>query len=153
LHGAGRRFDRLLDMLGRPEWALSPHWQDPDLAKDPATIEEFNGHLIGWLAARGKRDVWREARRARVLCGPLFTIAEIVADPELRGRGFWAEVDHPALGHLELPGRPSVMSDSPWELRRPAPIRGQHTREVLEEAGYTGTEIERLQSAGVVEGQ
>jgi benzylsuccinate CoA-transferase BbsE subunit len=150
LHGAGRRFDRLVDMLGQPEWVRDPRWQSPGAVSNAAVIEEFNGHLQAWLLARTKREIWQEARRARVLAAPLFTIREILDDPHFRSRGFWASVRHEALGEVELPGRPFLMSDSPWELRRPAPLLGQHSRDVMGECGYSVTEIEALAADGVV---
>ena len=151
LHGAARRFDRLIEMLGRPRWALSPRWQDPSAARDPQAIEEFNSHLITWLMARNKREVWKEARRARVMCAPLFTIAEIYDDAHFRQRGFWCDVHHPELGRVTMPGRPFLMSDSPWALRRPAPLLGEHSREILKEAGLDDEEIDALIAAGAVE--
>ncbi|MCH8902233.1 MAG: CoA transferase, partial [Chloroflexi bacterium] len=50
-----------------------------------------------------------------------------------------------------MPGRPFIMNDSPWELRRPAPLLGEHTAELLREAGYADSEIEELAAQRVVE--
>ena len=52
---------------------------------------------------------------------------------------------------MEIPGVPSSCRETPWELRRPAPLLGEHTAEVLGEAGYDAGAINELASAGVVE--
>ncbi|MGI8549572.1 MAG: CoA transferase, partial [Dehalococcoidia bacterium] len=132
---AGDRLTRLADMLGHPDWLKDPKWFQPSAAFDPDLVEEFNQHLDGWLMQRGKREVWAEARRAKVLCGPLFTVEEVFADPHFHERGFWQDVTHPEMGSVTLPGRPFIMSESPWEIRRPAPLLGEHTAELLSEAG------------------
>lgn len=152
--GAAARLDRLADMLGNPEWFKDPKWNAPGSIYDPALTEEFSGHFYAWLSERTKREIWEEARRARVLCGPLFTVEELHEDPHWRDRDFWTEVTHPAMGTHEIPGRPFVMNKSPWEIRRPAPLLGQHTEEVLREAGLTDAEVRAAmatsaQTAGV----
>ena len=60
------------------------------------------------------------------------------------------EVDHPTLGTLRTLGTPIKMSDTPLNPRRRAPLLGEHTDDVLAEAGYTGDEIEQLRSTGAV---
>ncbi|MCE2392631.1 MAG: CoA transferase [Proteobacteria bacterium] len=148
--GSSDRLDRVADMLSHPEWLQDPKWQDPRLRANGPLIEEFNAHLLEWLMQRGKREVWAEARRAKVMCGPLFTVREIYEDPHFRGRGFWQKAEHPVLGEIEAPGRPFVMHDSPFELRRSAPLLGQHSEEVLDELGYAAARIRELAAQGVV---
>lgn len=148
--GAQRFLDRLADMMGNPDWFDDPKWREPTALADPALIDEFNTHLYAWLMERTRREVWAEARRARVVCGPLFSVRELFEDPHFRQRGFWHEVSHAELGPFELPGRPFIMNDSPWALRRPAPLLGEHTAEVLREAGYADEDVRALVEAGVV---
>ena len=131
---AGQRLERLADMLGKPGWLDDPKWSAPTAAFDPHLGAEFNEHFFAWLMQRGKREIWAEARRAKVLCAPLFTTKEVFEDPHLRERGFWQDCVHPAVGEVTLPGRPFIMRDSPAELRLPAPLLGQHTAEVLGDA-------------------
>ena len=148
---ASVRMDRLSEMLGNPEWLADPKWREPATAFNPQSVEEFSAYLYGWLASRTKREVWAEARRAKVLCGPLFTIADLFQDPHFRGRGFWEDVAHSEMGAFEMPGRPFIMNDSPWELRRPAPLLGEHTVEVLREMEFPDSQIDALLEARVME--
>jgi crotonobetainyl-CoA:carnitine CoA-transferase CaiB-like acyl-CoA transferase len=148
---AGLRMDRMAHMLGNPEWIQDPKWYIPTVGLDPANVEEFNGHFYAWLFERTKREVFAEARRAKVLCGPLYSVAEMFEDEHSRGRGFWQRVEHAEMGVFEMPGRPFIMPETPWELRYPAPLLGQHTREILSKAGYDESDIEALIEQRVVE--
>ena len=132
---AGLRHDRVLEMLDSPEWALDPKYMDPLQRLNPDVIEEWNANFLAWCLERTKREVWAEARRAKVMCGPLFTMQDMYEDEHFRGRGFWTKTSHPVMGEVELPGRPFTMGAGGWALRRPAPLLGQHTEEVLREAG------------------
>jgi crotonobetainyl-CoA:carnitine CoA-transferase CaiB-like acyl-CoA transferase len=149
--GSGDRLDRVADMLGHPEWLEDPKWRDPRAAADGDLIEEFNAHMLGWLMQRTKREVWAEARRARVMCGPLFTVQEIFEDPHFRGRGFWQQTKHEVLGEVEMTARSFTMHETPYELRRNAPLLGEHTAVILSELGYDGEQVDALAASGVVE--
>ncbi len=127
---AGLRADRVVDMLEGPEWLADPRFGDPEETVKPEVIEDWNKHFREWCMARTKREIWAEARRAKVLCGPLFTMQDLFEDEHFRGRGFWARIEHPELGEVTLPGRPFIMERGGWRLRRPAPLLGQHTSEV-----------------------
>jgi len=146
---AGLRPDRVDDMLGSPEWAQDPRYTDPQLRLQPDVLEEWNANFLMWCLERTKREVWTEARRAKVMCGPLFTMQDLFKDEHFRGRGFWTKVGHPVMGEIEIPGRPFIMQEGGWALRRPAPLLGQHTEEVLREAGLSTETIAAVLAAGV----
>ncbi|MFQ5380545.1 MAG: CaiB/BaiF CoA transferase family protein [Dehalococcoidia bacterium] len=140
--------ERVADMLGQPDWLTAdPRFADPAQRANPEVIETFNAHFLEWCIERTKREVWAEARRAKVMCGPLFTTADLFDDEHFRGRGFWVEAHHKVMGSFTLPGRPFQMGGDGWELRRPAPRLGEHTEEILAEAGLAPDVI-----AAVVEG-
>ena len=138
---AGLYPTRVADMLNHPEWMNDPRYSDPAQRVNPAVIEEWNANFIGWCIERTKREVWAEARRAKVLCGPMFTMEDLFTDPHFRDRGFWAKASHPALGEVTLPGRPLIMEKGGWQLRRAAPLLGEHTAELLSEAGVDAAAI------------
>lgn len=90
------------------------------------------------------------AQDARVLSGPLNTIEDLQNDSNFIDRGAFAEIEHPQAGTLRYPGRPFIMEKSPWAIRHPAPMLGQHNREVLIDLGYTDDEIVSLRQQGVI---
>ncbi|MEX0784808.1 MAG: CoA transferase [Dehalococcoidia bacterium] len=138
---ASIRYDRVVDMLGSPDWATNEVVMDPMKRLDPEVIEEWNTNFLMWCLERTKREIWEEGRRAKMLCGPLFTMRDLFEDDHFRDRGFWHEVQHPDLGNVTIPGRPFQMPKGGWSIRRPAPRLGEHTEAVLREAGLSDAGI------------
>ena len=83
---------------------------------------------------RTKEEVVQECQASELLCTPYNTIDEVVDNnPQLDFRGYFTEIDHPAAGKLRYPGSPVFTEGEWWRIRRPAPLLGQHTKEVLNE--------------------
>jgi crotonobetainyl-CoA:carnitine CoA-transferase CaiB-like acyl-CoA transferase len=94
------------------------------------------------------RDAWFEELRRRDICvAPVYDLAEVFADPHVKARGMIAEVAHPEFGVVRQVGVAPKFSDTPGAVRTTAPKRGQHTEDVLREAGYTDEEIAALREA------
>jgi crotonobetainyl-CoA:carnitine CoA-transferase CaiB-like acyl-CoA transferase len=94
-----------------------------------------------WLKLFRAADVW---------AGPVYGYADLVDDPQIKHNGTFVEYDHPTEGRVKVPGFPIRFSKTPSKVERGAPLTGQHTRDVLLEAGYDDDEIERLLAAGAV---
>jgi formyl-CoA transferase len=89
--------------------------------------------------------------KAGVPCGPINTIDQVFADPQVQHLKIRRPVDHPTLGSFDIIGQPIHMSAfSQPERLRPTPDQGQHTDEVLRELGYDAAAIEALHAKGAV---
>jgi crotonobetainyl-CoA:carnitine CoA-transferase CaiB-like acyl-CoA transferase len=106
----------------------------------------LNGHFRGRMTAD-----WIEALEAvGVPAGPVLSISEMHRDPQTLAREMVVETTHPVAGVVKTIGAPVKFHGTPGGIRRPAPLFGQHTREVLVQAGFTEDKIEAFISEGVV---
>jgi crotonobetainyl-CoA:carnitine CoA-transferase CaiB-like acyl-CoA transferase len=135
-------WERLVRVLGAPEWLGDERFRDnaQRMKNLPALVELMNARLI----TRTVRE-WTAALEAEgVPCGPIHSVAEMAADPQTRARAMVVELEHPRAGRTRALGLPVKLSATPGNVVRPAPLLGQHTREVLGEYGFTSVEIEDL---------
>jgi formyl-CoA transferase len=134
-----RLFERFCASLGHPEWPEEPQFADAtQRVKNRAALIA----RIEAITTLEPRQHWIDRFEANgIPCGPINNYAEAFADPQTRAREMVVEIDHPALGKLHVPGSPIKMSETPPAVGRRAPLLGEHTREVLAEAGCSDDEI------------
>jgi crotonobetainyl-CoA:carnitine CoA-transferase CaiB-like acyl-CoA transferase len=99
---------------------------------------ETSGHWLTKLEAEG------------IPAGPINTYDQVFTDPHVLQREMVVEVKHPVAGLTRVLGVPVKLSETPGAIRRPAPILGEHTAEILTELGYGAKDQERLKAAGVI---
>jgi crotonobetainyl-CoA:carnitine CoA-transferase CaiB-like acyl-CoA transferase len=102
----------------------------------------------GWFAGKTREDALAHMRAAGVTVGPVYDIADAVADPHFRERPVIVEVEDAELGSLPMHAIVPRLSGTPGVWRRPAPALGEHTDAVLGEAGLDADAIARLRAEG-----
>ena len=107
--------------------------------------------LLAPLLRQRRRADWLAAlEAAKVPCGPINGLDDVFADPQVQARGMTLTMQHPNNAHLELVASPMKLSATPVQLRRPPPLLGQHTDEVLHELGIGAAELKQLHEGGVI---
>ena len=145
-------WQRFVALMDRQEWLSDPRFHPPDQKLRTAEHREyFDLVFLEWLLARTKQEVVLAAAKTRSPVVPVDTPADLLEDQHLKEREFWVEVDHSAVGTLSYTGAPFKMSDGGYQQRHPAPLLGEHNREIYQELlGYTGEELTLLSRQGVI---
>ncbi|MGH3096912.1 MAG: CaiB/BaiF CoA transferase family protein [Streptosporangiales bacterium] len=144
-----RLWQRLVTkVLDRPEWLEDPRFVD--LPARMEHIDELQGEIEAITTTVATDDWIDRLDRAGVPGGPVLTYDQALANPHIQAREMVVEVDHPVMGRMKTLGNPAKMSATPISVRRPAPLLGEHTREVLLEAGLGEQEIGGLAAGGTV---
>ena len=121
-----------------------------NISKRRENRQELTAILDRVIASRPYSDWDRAFRGADLIYGPIQEIADLPHDPQVIENEYIIDFDHPNFGKVQYPGFPVQLSETPSSLRMPAPEFGQHTEEVLLEAGYTWEDIAGLGERGVI---
>ncbi|MBP0616154.1 CaiB/BaiF CoA transferase family protein [Jiella mangrovi] len=143
-----KNFERMLQVIGAEELAEDPRFATNHgrMANLPALEAILNQYFFkdtskAWLA---------RLEEAGVPAGPVLDIGEMHEDPQALARGMIVETDHPVAGTVKAIGLPIKFSQTPGEIVRPAPLLGEHSREILREAGFSQEEIAAMVESGAV---
>ena len=140
-----RRFCAVLDA---PELASDPEFAtNADRSKNRARLNE----LIGAITRKRSTAEWIDRlNKAGVPCGPIYTIDQVFADPQVQHLNITRHVQHKALGDIEVVGQAVELSRTPWSVRSATPEPGEHTDAILRELGYGDAEIAGLRERKVI---
>lgn len=143
-----RNFQKVARVLGHHEWLVDARFTGNH--QRIAHRDEL-ARLIEDETTRKPVDFWvDEFERAGVPCGPILDYEHALTTPQAIAREMTVTVDHPTLGPLRALGTPIKMSSTPLDPTRRGPLLGEHTDQVLSDAGYSNDEIEQLRNSGAV---
>ena len=141
-------YERFCTVMGRPDWMTDPAYATS--AARSANRDAMNAEIAAITRTRSSREWIETFNAAGVPAGYIYSVDEVFDDPQVKHLGMAAPVRHPELGDIELVAQPVRMSDSEFAVRRPTPALGEHTREILAEAGYDEAAINALAEAGAI---
>ncbi|MBI3937708.1 MAG: CoA transferase [Betaproteobacteria bacterium] len=140
---------RLFRAIGRDDLA-----NDPTLATNPQRlkrVDECDGAIAKWVSEHTLEEVLGRFHEFDVVAGPVYDVAQIFADPQVRHRGTLTETEDPALGKVKVQNVVPRLRRNSGRIRwLGKPDIGADTRAVLEEIGYSNEDIGRLESDGVI---
>lgn len=147
--GNENQYRRMCEVIKRPDLLT-----DPRFTSNPLRVKN-RGELASILSevfATRPRHEWLEAlERAGVPCGPINTIADVFADPQVKARGMRIDLPHPTIGTVPSIANPIKYSGTPINYQSAPPTLGAHTDEVLQGVlGIAPAEIERMRKDGII---
>ncbi len=145
----GNQWALLCSLLGLPELIEDPRFDTgPRRTSNHAVLEPL---LVAAFKTRPTSEWLEELLAVEIPCGPVNTVADVVADPQIAARGMIQEVVHPTAGMLPLANSPVRMSRSESGIKGPPPDMGEDTVEVLGELlGLSPEDVADLESRGIV---
>jgi crotonobetainyl-CoA:carnitine CoA-transferase CaiB-like acyl-CoA transferase len=142
--------------LTHESWRILVEYAGPtpftQAAVTDAELEHVNAVLTRFFLKHTRAELSAEAHRRRVILFPVATPRDLLDHPQLRARGFFVPLEHPELHDTLLyPGAPYRLSETPWQLRRRAPLIGEHNGEIYGgELGVSRAELAVYLAAGVI---
>jgi crotonobetainyl-CoA:carnitine CoA-transferase CaiB-like acyl-CoA transferase len=142
-------FRRWCRMVGSEDWLTDPRFADDQSRADHG--ETISARMNEWCAARSCAEALAALEEANIVAGQVYSPQQALDDPHIRAARLLEEVSYPGLEHtLPLAPTPIELSATPGSYRRPAPLLGEHTDEILASLGYDEGEIEALRRERVV---
>ncbi|MCE2487071.1 MAG: CoA transferase [Desulfurellaceae bacterium] len=142
----------LCRVLANPAWTRQERFASLDARLD--NQDELDRHIEAWTRQHTPHEVMRVLQQAGVAAGVVANAEDLDRDPQLRTRGYWAQVDSPDKGRAVLDGTPIKLSATPGGVHAPGPLLGEHTDAVLGRIlGYSEEHIAQLKTARVVASQ
>jgi len=143
-----REFARLCKVLDLEHLANDPKFVN---SAKRAENSEVLYPIVSAAFSTKSRDEWLKLlEEADVPCAPILTPAEVFDHPQMVENELIVEVDDPRVGKVKMMGIPLKLADAPGSIRRLAPDLGQHTDEILLEAGYDKAHINQLRQKNII---
>jgi crotonobetainyl-CoA:carnitine CoA-transferase CaiB-like acyl-CoA transferase len=139
-----RFWQKLARALGLTELAADPRFEKNQ--GRVANRAELEGILETTIGGLDREPLLKRLEEADVPATPVNTVDQVMNDPQTAERGIVQRVTHPKLGEIPVVGTPLKFSRMSPGVRRPAPLRGEHTDAILADLGYTPAEIAALRA-------
>ena len=146
--GPQHLWERLVGALEMPELLENPDYASvPKRFENKETLQETITNRTRTKPGAEWIEILNEAG---IPCGPIYTVDQTFADPQVQGLNMSPEVEHPEMGPIKIVGQAVKLTRTPQKMRNSTPEVGEHTEEILREMGYDADAISQLRDAGIV---
>ena len=146
--GNDGQFARLCGVLAHAEWAADERFRTN--AQRVRNIDELSAMLRAEFSVRPRAGVIAALDAAGVPSGAINSVPEVFEDPQVKARGMLMHMAHPAGVDVPQVASPMRFADAPIRYKRPPPLLGEHSEEVLRELGYDDGKIAALRASGAI---
>jgi crotonobetainyl-CoA:carnitine CoA-transferase CaiB-like acyl-CoA transferase len=138
-----------VEVMGNPEWANEEIFSDR--LKRAENWEALKIFLEEYVSQQTVLELYKKVQEKRVPFAPVSTMGDLLNSEHLKARGFFVEIPHPEAGVQVYPGAPLKYGATPWEIRMPAPVLGQHNAEIFgARLGLGAARLAEFHRAGVI---
>jgi crotonobetainyl-CoA:carnitine CoA-transferase CaiB-like acyl-CoA transferase len=141
-------FRRVCRLIGAEEWIGDPRFSSDKARGNHGEI--ISARVAAWTRERTNDEAIAAFEGARVPAGPVYSMAEALADPHIQASDIFTEIDYPGIGKAPVAATPVKLHGTPGKVRMRPPLLGEHSDAVLAELGYAPAEIAALKEGGVV---
>ena len=142
---APRQWDGLVRLLGSPEVLLMPEWRE--FLYRFGNADDLYAIMLEFTTKYTMLELFEAGHLEGVPIAPLLNIKDFVNNPQTKARKFFVEVNHPIAGKALYPGPPYRWSLTPAGIRRPAPLLGEHNRDVLQQR-HAAPRVKQMATVG-----
>ena len=140
---------RLTRIIGRPELADDPEYSK--IVERLARVEKVDEIVESWSKTKTSAEIMAIFKEEGLACGTVHNVAEVSNAEHSNSRGMLVEVEQPQMGPVKIPGCPINYSETPVKLTKPAPLVGEHNKEILcQFLGFTEEEYQKFKDEGVI---
>ncbi len=145
---SGGIYGKLCRALGAPQLETDPRFSNFRVRRE--NRDALNAAIDERTQTRTSAAWVELLNEAGVPCGPIYTIDQVFADPQVQHLKMAQGVEHPTLGHIDLVAQPMILSRTPSSLRTATPERGEHTDAIMRGLGYDDDAIKKLRAEKVI---
>jgi len=142
-------WEGLVKLMDEPEWAKKEKFKDiPSRAEYSAEVQQL---LMDWLMQHTMEDIYQRGQKLKVPIGAYYSPRDLLNSPQLKSRGFFADLDHSMIGKVTCATAPYRCSKTPWRAERAAPLLGEHNETIYHmRLGYSKEDLAKMRGLGII---